>query len=142
MFKKWWFSFSQSLALVILILLLVSLMLPQIIQAKILWYMVCILAPINVFTFFTFELRLFSKHLWVRRAIVITFSVINFSIVNILFGWLKWGDAEKWIRHGVLLAVMVCLDVFTYYVADKIEKRNLDAINQKLANGNMDASKQ
>ena len=141
MFKKMWFSFSQSLALVILILLLVSLMLPQIIQAKILWYMVCILAPINVFGFFTFELKLFSKHMWVRRAIVITFSVINFSIVNILFGWLKWGDAEKWIRHGVLLAVMVCLDVFTYYVADKIEKRNLDAINQKLANGNMDANK-
>ena len=140
MFKKMWFSFSQSLALVILILLLVSLMLPQIIQAKILWYMVCILAPINVFGFFTFELKLFSKHIWVRRAIVITFSVINFSIVNILFGWLKWGDTEKWVRHGVLLAVMVCLDVFAYYVADKIEKRNLAAINQKLANGNMNVN--
>ena len=142
MFKKWWFSFSQSLALVILILLLVSLMLPQIIQAKILWYMVCILTPLSVFSFFTFELKLFSKHMWVRRAIVITFSVINFSIVNILFGWLKWGDTEKWIRHGVLLAVLICLNVFAYYVADKTEKRNLDAINQKLANGNMDASKQ
>jgi hypothetical protein len=142
MFKKMWFSFSQSLALVILILLLVSLMLPQIIQAKILWYMVCILAPINVFTFFTFELRLFSKHLWVRRAIVITFSVINLSIVEILFGWLKWGDTEKWIRHGVLLAVLICLNVFAYYVGDKIEKRNLAAINQKLASGNMDANKQ
>ena len=140
MFKKMWFSFSQSLALVILILLLVSLMLPQIIQAKILWYMVCILAPINVFGFFTFELKLFSKHIWVRRAIVITFSVINFSIVNILFGWLKWGDTEKWVRHGVLLAVMVCLDVFAYYVADKIEKRTLAAINQKLANGNMNVN--
>jgi hypothetical protein len=142
MFKKWWFSFSQSLAFVTLILLFVSLMLPQIVEAKILWFLVCIITPISVFGFFTFALQLFSKHIWVRRAIVITFSVINFSIVNILFGWLKWGDAEKWIRHGVLLAVMVCLDVFTYYVADKIEKRNLDAINQKLANGNMDASKQ
>ena len=140
MFKKWWFSFSQSLALVILILLLVSLMLPQIIQTKILWYMVCILTPLSVFSFFTFELKLFSKHMWVRRAIVITFSVINLSIVEILFGWLKWGDTEKWIRHGVLLAVMVCLNVFVYYVADKIEKRNLAAINQKLANGNMNVN--
>ena len=142
MFKKWWFSFSQSLVFATLILLLVSLMLPQIIQAKILWYMVCIITPLSVFGFFTFELKLFSKHLWVRRAIVITFSVINLSIVNILFGWLKWGDTEKWIRHGVLLAVLICLNVFVYYVADKIEKRNLAAINQKLASGNMDANKQ
>ena len=142
MFKKWWFSFSQSLVFATLILLLVSLMLPQIIQAEMLWYMVCLITPLSVFGCFTFELKLFSKHLWVRRAIVITFSVINLSIVNILFGWLKWGDTEKWIRHGVLLAVLICLNVFVYYVADKIEKRNLAAINQKLASGNMDANKQ
>jgi hypothetical protein len=46
-----------------------------------------------------------------------------------------------WILLAILLPIMVLCSVFAYYVADKTEKRNLDAINQKLANGNMDAYK-
>ena len=141
MFKKWWFSFSQSLAFVTLILLFVSLMLPQIVEAKILWFLVCIITPVSVFGFFTFALQLFSKHLWVRRAIVITFSVITLLSVNILFGNIRWDDKKDWIIYGISVAIVVILLVFLYYVVDKIEKRNLDAINQKLANGNMDTNK-
>lgn len=141
MFKKLWFTFSQSLALGILILLLVSLMLPQIIQAKILWYMVCIITPLSVFSFFTFELKLFSKHMWVRRAIVMCFSVVNILTSSTLFGYMCWNDKRDWLIYGITLPITVLLMVFTYYVADKIEKRNLAAINQKLANGNMDANK-
>jgi O-antigen/teichoic acid export membrane protein len=141
MFKKWWFSFSHSLALVTLILLFVSLIFPQVIEAKILWLMMCIITPVSVFEFFTFELQLFSKHLWVRRAIAITFSVITLLSVNILFGNIRWDDKKDWIIYGISVAIVVILLVFLYYVADKIEKRNLDAINQKLANGNMDINR-
>jgi hypothetical protein len=96
MFKKWWNSFCYTFGLSTLLSLLVSLI-TSYTNIKVLYVSLCILLPYHVFAFFTLELKLFSKHLWVRRAIVITFSVINLSIVEILFGWLKWGDTEKWI---------------------------------------------
>ena len=103
--------------------------------------MFCLIASTQVFCFFTFELQLFSKHLWVRRAIVMCFSVVNILTSSTLFGYMCWNDKRDWLIYGITLPITVLLMVFTYYVADKIEKRNLVAINQKLANGNMDANK-
>jgi cell division protein FtsW (lipid II flippase) len=94
-----------------------------------------------VFAFFTFELRLFSKHLWVRRAITICFSVIDIITVLWVFNYARLKE-KLWVYLAIILPVIVLFTVFVYYVADKIEKRNLAAINQKLASGNMDANKQ
>ena len=140
MFKKWWNSFCQAITLAMFLGLVVCLILPNL-QIKLLYYMFCLTASTQVFYFFTFELQLFSKHLWVRRAIAMCFSVVNILTSSTLFGYMCWNDKRDWLIYGITLPITVLLMVFTYYVADKIEKRNLVAINQKLANGNMDANK-
>lgn len=139
MFKKWWFGFCQAITISMLVGLLVSLISPNV-QIKLLYYLFCVAALNQVFDFFTFELKLFSKHLWVRRAITICFSVIDIITVLVLFNYTHLKE-NFWIYLAILLPIIVLLMVFTYYVSDKIEKRNLAAINQKLANGNMDANK-
>lgn len=140
MFKKWWFYFCQAITLSMLLGLLTCLILPNL-QIKLLYYILCVAASTQVFYFFTFELRLFSKHLWVRRAIAMCFSVVNILTSSTLFGYMQWNDKRDWMIYGISLSVMLLVLVFSYYVLDKIEKRNLDAINQKLATGNMDTNK-
>jgi hypothetical protein len=140
MFKKWWNSFCYSFGLSTLLTLLVSLSVPHI-NIKALYASLCIILPYHVFAFFTFELRLFSKHLWVRRAITICFSVIDIITVLWVFNYARLKE-KLWVYLAIILPVIVLFTVFVYYVSDKIEKRNLAAINQKLASGNMDANKQ
>ena len=140
MFKKWWNSFCYSLGLSTLLSLLISLSASNT-QIKVLYVVLCILLPVHTFDFFTFELKLFSKHVWVRRAITICFSVFTVITVCALFSYTHLNDSWFWISFAILLPIMVLSMVFAYYVADKIEKRNLAAINQKLANGNMDTNK-
>ena len=140
MFKKWWNSFCYTFGLSTLLSLLVSLI-TSYTNIKVLYVSLCILLPYHVFAFFTLELKLFSKHLWVRRAITICFSVIDIIIVLVLFNYTHLKE-NFWIYLAILLPILVLLMVFTYYVSDKIEKRNLAAINQKLASGNMYANKQ
>ena len=131
-FKKWWISFCQAMTLSLLLALLVSLISVNI-QIKLFHYILCILLPTHVFNFFTFEMRLFSKHLWVRRAISMCFSVVTILTISTLFGYMRWNDKRDWLIYGISLSIMLLVWVFTYYVLDKIEKRKLDAINPWLA---------
>ena len=139
MFKKWWNSFCYSLGFSTLLTLLVSLIASNT-NIRVMYVGVCAILPVHVFTFFTFELRLFSKHLWVRRVITICFSVIDVIIVLVLFDHTRLNSKRFWILLAILLPIMVLYSVFAYYVADKIEKRNLDAINRELANRNTSAN--
>lgn len=113
----------------------VSLAFPQIIQVKYLHLMLAVAIPIHLFSFFTFELRLFSRHLWVRRFITIGFSMLTMVVVNLVFNSFR-PSRELLIALGVLLASYIPLMVLIYYVLDKIEKRNLELINQRLADEN------
>ena len=140
MFKKWWISFCYTFGSSTLLTLLVSLIASNT-NIRVMYVGICAILPVHVFTFFTFELRLFSKHLWVRRVITICFSVIDVIIVLVLFDHTRLNSKRFWILLAILLPIMVLCSVFAYYVADKIEKRNLAAINQKLANGNMDINR-
>ncbi len=140
MFKKWWISFCYSLGFSTLLTLLVSLIASNT-NIRVVYVGVCAILPVHVFDFFTSELKLFSRHLWVRRVITICFSVIDVITVLVLFNHTRLNSKRFWICCAILLPIMALIMVFSYYVADKIEKRNLDAINQKLANGNMNANK-
>ena len=96
----------------------------------------CLCISLYIFTFFTFELKLFSRHLWVRRVIVM---LVGFCFaVGALFvsGTLNF---ENWKKNLFFLVIplfaLVFLGlIFFYYVSDKIEKHDLEAINQELAN--------
>jgi hypothetical protein len=52
-----------------------------------------------------------------------------------LFGYLHF-EINDFISYGISILLFLALNSFCYYVADKIEQKNLNLINQKLANKN------
>jgi len=135
MFKKWLHSFLESMGLLAMIFMILSLLFRDVMQIRFFHLSVCVMAPIHSFSFFTFRLNLFSDRLWIRRVIVMAFSVCVMLAINMLFGYLRFA-VDSLILYGVEVLLFILLSVFTYYVADKIERRNLELINQKLASRN------
>lgn len=133
--RKFWDSFLKAMGEIALCFTAFSLVFPTIIQVQDLYLMLAVVIPIHLFSFFTFELRLFSRHLWVRRFITIGFSMLTMAAVNLMFNRFR-PSRELLIALSVLLALYIPLMVFIYYISDKIEKRNLELINQRLADEN------
>ena len=128
-------GFMQAMGVAATAFLVLSLIFPHDAQIKVFYYLVSLEIPSYLFTFFTFELKLFSKHLWVRRIVAVTFSLLYATAVSFLFGYLRW-ERKYVIVFGIAMTVAILIDIFSFYVADTIQKRNLEAINQKLAEQN------
>ena len=135
MFRNYWRSFMYSMGLVAIIFIIFSLVFPESIRIKHLYHMVCILIPVNLFSFFTFELKLFSKHIWIRRTIVIAFSLLVLFVGGYIFGSTRF-ELKSLVVYCIAALIFTMVIVFAYYVADKIEQRNLNLINQKLSEKN------
>ena len=128
-------SFMYSMGLVAIIFIIFSLVFPESIRIKHLYHMVCILIPVNLFSFFTFELKLFSKHIWIRRMVVIAFSLLVLFVGLYIFGSTRF-ELKSLVVYCIAALIFTMVIVFAYYVADKIEQRNLNLINQKLSEKN------
>ena len=135
MFRNYWRSFMYSMGLVAIIFIIFSLVFPESIRIKHLYHMVCILIPVNLFSFFTFELKLFSKHIWIRRMVVIAFSLLVLFVGGYIFGSTRF-ELKSLVVYCIVALIVTMVIVFAYYVADKIEQRNLNLINQKLSEKN------
>ena len=135
MFRNCWRSFMYSMGLVAIIFIIFSLVFPASIRVKHLYHMVCILIPVNLFSFFTFELKLFSKHIWIRRMVVIAFSLLVLFVGGYIFGSTRF-ELKSLVVYCIVALIFTMVIVFAYYVADKIEQRNLNLINQKLSEKN------
>ena len=135
MFRNYWRSFMYSMGLVAIIFIIFSLVFPESIRIKHLYHMVCILIPVNLFSFFTFELKLFSKHIWIRRMVVIVFSLLVLFVGGYIFGSTRF-ELKSLVVYCIVALIFTMVIVFAYYVADKIEQRNLNLINQKLSEKN------
>ena len=135
MFRNYWRSFMYSMGLVAIIFIIFSLVFPASIRIKHLYHMVCILIPVNLFSFFTFELKLFSKHIWIRRMVVIVFSLLVLFVGGYIFGSTRF-ELKSLVVYCIVALIVTMVIVFAYYVADKIEQRNLNLINQKLSEKN------
>ena len=135
MFRNYWRSFMYSMGLVAIIFIIFSLIFPESIRIKHLYHMVCILIPVNLFSFFTFELKLFSKHIWIRRMVVIAFSLLVLFVGGYIFGSTRF-ELKSLVVYCIVALIFTMVIVFAYYVADKIEQRNLNLINQKLREKN------
>lgn len=131
MFGKCVRSFMEQMGILAFIFTFLSLIFPDKIQPKLWYFAVCIVVPIHFFGFFTFQLRLFSSRIWVRRMIVISFSIFIMIAMNYLFGYFRL-EFDYLIVLGIALLFFIIWAVFAYYVADKIEQQNLKLINQKL----------
>lgn len=132
MFKKCIRHFMESMGLLAIMFTILSLIFRDVMQIRFFHLAVCVLVPVHLFSFFTFQLKLFSQRLWVRRTVVIVFDICVILAMNALFGFVRL-EADYMILIGVSLVVFILLSVFAYYVADKIEQRNLEWINQRLA---------
>ena len=132
MFKKCTRHFMESMGLLAIMFTILSLIFRDVMQIRFFHLAVCVLVPVHLFSFFTFQLKLFSQRLWVRRTVVIVFDICVILAMNALFGFVRL-EANYMILIGVSLVLFILLSVFAYYVADKIEQRNLEWINQRLA---------
>lgn len=117
------------------IFLFFSLIAPDKITVEHFHMMICVSIPYAIFSFLTFHYRLFSKSIWIRRIIVIVFSVINILLVSYLFNSFHL-TKKHYIVYGIAIIAIALFSAFIYYVNDKIEKKNLEAINKKLQNNN------
>ena len=81
------------------------------------------------------SLKLFSKRIWVRRGIIIAFSVITLFVTGFAFGSLRF-EFDRLTVFGVLSLGCIITTIFMFYIADKIVEKNLKLINQKLSEKN------
>ena len=135
MFKSYYRSFIYTMGLMSISFIILSLIWHDTINVKHLYHMVGVVIPVHVFSFFTFELKLFAKRIWIRRMIVIAFSIFVLFASGYISGDLRSGIKSLTV-YCVMALLCVLVTVFVYYVADKIEQRNLNLINQKLSEKN------
>ena len=134
MSRKYWSSVIYTMGLTLILFIVVSLAFSN---AKVihLYQMVGVVIPVHLFSFFTFELKLFSKRIWIRRTIAIAFSIFVLCVSGCITGRLRL-ELKSLIIYCVTALICIIASVFSYYVEDKIEQQNLKLINQKLGEKN------
>ncbi len=133
MFRRYLNSLLITMGILTLTVLFLSLVSPEAVDIWVLQYGACIGIPGHLFSFLTFELKLFSRIMWVRRAIVMIFNAMVMATVSWIFGYFQLGLRNYMIVWIVGIGVSAVLVTFSYYVADKIEKKHLEEINKKLS---------
>ena len=133
MFGRYLNSLLNAMGVLALIILFLSIVSPENVNTWVLQYGACICIPVHLFSFLTFELKLFSDILWVRRTIVMIFRALVIITVSWLFGFLQLGLSKIMIILVVGLGISSILAGFAYYVTDKMEKKYLEEINKKLS---------
>ena len=131
MFKKCFHSLIYNMGLLALGCIILSLIFPNEFEFWIFQLSACVAIPGHIFSFFTFQLKLCSNRLWVRRIIVISFGSFVMIAVSYLFGY-PFFRFRSLLGFGIAIFLYVILTGFGYYVCDKIEEQNLKLINQKL----------
>ena len=132
MYKKCIRSYFQTIGFLAIIFMVMSFMTPYGARMKIFYYLICVTTPSHFFSFFTFELGLFSRRIWVRRAVVMAFIALVMITVTYLFGYLRL-ELRSLISYGITVLLFIATTGFAYYVGDRIERKNLNLINQKLS---------
>jgi len=135
MLKNYYSSFIYAMGEVSILFIILSLVFSETIEINHLYQMVCVFIPAHLFSFLTFELRLFSKHIWIRRMIVIAFGLLVLFVSELAFAGLRL-EFKGLIAYSISALFCIIVTVFAYYVTDKIEQRNLELINQKLGEKN------
>ncbi len=133
MSKAYWDSFLKTMGLIAIFYLVLSLVLRDGNQIRYFYLMTYITVLTHFFSFFTFRLKLFSGHIWVRRMIVSIFDAAVMMLMSILFGYFHIDNKKHLLTYGVAAVFIIVFCCFSFYLSDKIVKQNLERINQKLA---------
>ena len=135
MVKNYYYSLMYTLGLASLLFIILSLIWSEAINIKDLYLMIGIVIPVHLFSFLTFGLKLFSKRIWIRRTIVIAFGLLVMFAGGYISGSIRL-EFKSLIIYCVIALLVLMVNVFLYYVTDKIEQQNLKLINQKLSEKN------
>ncbi|MBR3963978.1 MAG: hypothetical protein IKJ80_01045 [Clostridia bacterium] len=135
MFRNCWRSLMYQLGLVAIVFIIFSLVFHESVRINHLYHMVCAVIPAHLFSFFTMWLKLFSKRIWIRRAIIMAFDIFTLYAVGYAVGTLRF-EFDSLTVYGIVSLGVIIAMVFAFYVADKIEEQNLKLINQKLGEKN------
>ena len=135
MFRNYWSSLVYQMGLAAIVFIIFSLVFPESIRIDHLYLMVYVIIPTHLFSFFTMRLKLFSKRIWIRRAIIMAFDIFTLYAVGYAFGFLRF-EFDSLTVYGIVSLGVIIAMVFSFYVADKIEEQNLKLINQKLGEKN------
>ena len=135
MLKIYFRSFIYTMGELSIIFIILSLIWSEAININHLYQMVGVVIPVHLFSFFTFKLKLFSKQIWIRRTIVIAFSLLVLLAIEYISGSIKF-EFKSLVVYGIVSLGFIITTVFIFYVADKIEEQNLKLINQKLGEKN------
>ena len=133
MFRRYFNSLLNAMGILLLTILFLSVISPRNVDIWVLQYGACIGIPVHLFSYLTFELKLFSRILWVRRTIVMIFGALTMATMSWVFGFFQLGLKKYVVVLTVGIGISVILSVFSYYVADKKEKKYLEEINKKLS---------
>ncbi len=135
MFRNYWSSLVYQMGLAAIIFIIFSLVFPESIRINHLYHMVYVIIPTHLFSFFTMRLKLFSKRIWIRRAIIMAFDIFTLYAVGYAVGTLRF-EFDSLTVYGIVSLGVIIAMVFSCYVADKIVEHNLKLINQKLGEKN------
>ena len=133
MFRRYLNSLLNAMGVLMLIILFLSIVFPENVNTWVLQYGACICIPVHLFSFLTFEFKLFSDILWVRRTIVMIFSALVIATMSWIFGFFRLGLSKYVVVLVVGIGISVILSVFSCYITDKMEKKYLEEINKKLS---------
>ena len=134
MSRKYWSSVIYTMGLTLILFIIVSLAFSNV-KVIHLYQMVGVVIPVHLFEFFTFELKLFSKRIWIRRTIVIAFGIFVIGVSECITSRFRL-ELKSLIIYCVTALICIIAGTFSYYVEDKIEQQNLKLINQKLGEKN------
>ena len=106
------------MGVVSILFIILSLIWSDAINIKHLYHMISVVIPVHLFSFFTFA-----------------FGLLVLFVVGYIFGSTRF-ELKSSVVYCIAALIFTMVIVFAYYVADKIEQRNLNLINQKLSENN------
>ncbi|MBQ8162880.1 MAG: hypothetical protein IJZ93_00735 [Clostridia bacterium] len=135
MYKSLISSVLSGIGTITIVMVFLSLIDPSVYNLRVIQSCAFLGAFVSGFQFLVSYFKLFSRYLWVRRAIVLLTSFAVLLILFTAFGIIDVNaDNKNPIIIGIVLGFILAIfgGILGYFIADKINKRALDKINQKL----------
>lgn len=130
--KRYFDSLWRSLAYTAILVFVFGFLFPKTFTIRMAQITIGGAALAETFAFFVFEWRLFSRNLWVRRAIVYGISVLFCLLLFRIF----YGFSRSWqyylLTDGLAFIIGGAICALVCFIQDKLYQRSIQKINLAL----------
>lgn len=134
--KQFFTVFFSSLGVLLLLFFPLNYFLPEKITIEWLQAVSCELFIIVLYATLIFKKGISYRNLWIKRSILCIISTFTIVFINYLFGWIH---VEAMIEFSIKTLLLVAvISIIAYLIADKVEKKYLQKINEKLKKMNIE----